>query len=232
MTSEPEPIATVEPDEPQGEISLGILENLIGFRIRRIQNHLSRSFNALLNRDEIRPGVFSALALISANPGMSQKTLAREVGFDKATIVAILDNMERLDWTMRQRSKTDRRRHLLFVTPVGEKALNEMTALARDNEAGDQCFADRCRTPDPAGPARQAVQALLRRPLRIGDLTPPIGSRALSERLASTRNNAASTNPNETTTKAVCSPDAEACAQAPARVSAAPLGARPPGQDA
>ena len=135
MTSEPAPIANAEPDEPQGEISLGILENLIGFRIRRIQNHLSRSFNALLNRDEIRPGVFSALALISANPGMSQKTLAREVGFDKATIVAILDNMERLGWTMRQRSKTDRRRHLLFVTSVGEAALKEMTGLARDNEA-------------------------------------------------------------------------------------------------
>jgi DNA-binding MarR family transcriptional regulator len=135
MTPKPEPIVTFEPDEPHGEISLGILDNLIGFRIRRIQNHLSRSFNALLNRDEVRPGAFSALALIHANPGLSQKTLAREVGFDKATIVAILDNMERLGWTMRQRSKTDRRRHLLFVTPSGETALNAMTALARENEA-------------------------------------------------------------------------------------------------
>jgi DNA-binding MarR family transcriptional regulator len=66
---------------------------------------------------------------------LSQKTLAREVGFDKATIVAILDNMERLDWTMRQRSRTDRRRHLLFVTPVGQKALDQRRALAHVNES-------------------------------------------------------------------------------------------------
>jgi DNA-binding MarR family transcriptional regulator len=153
MTTKPEPIATVEPDEPQGEISLGVLENLIGFRIRRIQNHLSRSFNALLNREEIRPGVFSALALISANPGMSQKTLAREVGFDKATIVAILDNMERLGWTVRRRSTTDRRRHLLFVTPGGEVALGEMTTLARNNEAGVNASLTEAE--------RQTLQALL-----------------------------------------------------------------------
>jgi DNA-binding MarR family transcriptional regulator len=135
MIAKAEPIAPVEDDEPRGEISLGVLDDLVGFRIRRIQNHLSRAFNALLDREEIRPGAFSALALIAANPGLSQKTLAREVGFDKATIVAILDNMERLGWTMRQRSKTDRRRHLLFVTPVGLKALEEMRALAHVNEA-------------------------------------------------------------------------------------------------
>ncbi|MET0337022.1 MAG: MarR family winged helix-turn-helix transcriptional regulator [Caulobacter sp.] len=79
--------------------------------------------------------MFSALALIGANPGLSQKTLAREVGFDKATIVAILDNMERQGWTERRRSSTDRRRHLLFVTAAGAKALEAMTVLARENEA-------------------------------------------------------------------------------------------------
>jgi DNA-binding MarR family transcriptional regulator len=122
-------------DEPKGEINLGILDEIIGFRIRRIQNHLSRSFTALLNQDDLRPGVFSTLALVAANPGLSQKTLAREVGFDKATIVAVLDNMEAKGWTRRQRSTTDRRRHLLFVTPKGQEALDQMAALARRNEA-------------------------------------------------------------------------------------------------
>lgn len=116
-------------------IDLGVLSEVIGFRIRRIQNHLSRSFASLLGRNDIRPGMFSTLALISANPGLSQKTLSREVGFDKASIVLILDNMERLGWTERQRSKTDRRRHHLYVTPEGESALQQMAALARDNEA-------------------------------------------------------------------------------------------------
>ena len=122
-------------DEPKGDINLGILDEIIGFRIRRIQNHLSRSFRDLLNQEDLRPGVFSALALIAANPGLSQKTLSREVGFDKATIVAVLDNMEAQGWTRRQRSTTDRRRHLLFVTPEGQEPLDQMAALVRRNEA-------------------------------------------------------------------------------------------------
>ncbi|WP_369061876.1 MarR family winged helix-turn-helix transcriptional regulator [Caulobacter sp. 73W] len=134
MTTNAKAPAPIDPEEP-AEVTLGVLDNIIGFRIRRIQNHISRSFRARLNSDELRPGVFSALALIGANPGLSQKTLAREVGFDKATIVAILDNMERQGWTERRRSSTDRRRHLLFVTPAGAKALEEMTVLARENEA-------------------------------------------------------------------------------------------------
>lgn len=133
--------STVAPDlsdpvaEPEGEIDLGILSEIIGFRIRRIQNHLSRSLSALLNDPDLRPGVFSTLALIAANPGLSQKTLSREVGFDKASVVAILDNMEARGWTRRQRSTTDRRRHHLFVTPEGETALGRMTELVRQNEA-------------------------------------------------------------------------------------------------
>lgn len=135
MTSTMAPDIPDTLDEPKGEIDLGILNEIIGFRIRRIQNHLSRSFSSLLGDEDLRPGVFSTLALIAANPGLSQKTLAREVGFDKASIVAILDNMEARGWTRRQRSTTDRRRHHLFVTPEGQLALDRMAALARRNEA-------------------------------------------------------------------------------------------------
>ncbi|MDO8379642.1 MarR family winged helix-turn-helix transcriptional regulator [Phenylobacterium sp.] len=117
------------------DVDLGVLKDVIGFRIRRIQNHLSRSFIDRINRKEVRPGVFSALALIAANPGLSQTTLAREIGFDKATVVALLDSLERLGWAERQRSTEDRRRHSLYVTPVGEKALEDLREVAVINEA-------------------------------------------------------------------------------------------------
>ena len=78
------------PEEPSADVDLGILNDVIGFRIRRIQNHLSRSFGERVNRKEVKPGLFSAMALIAANPGLSQTTLSREIGFDKATVVAML----------------------------------------------------------------------------------------------------------------------------------------------
>ena len=120
---------------PDAEIDLGVLRGVLGFRIRRIQNHISRSFLDLIHRTEVKSGMFSALALIASNPGISQITLAREIGFDKATVVTLLDAMEALGWAERRRDAKDRRRHALMITAGGEGALKELQALALANEA-------------------------------------------------------------------------------------------------
>ena len=122
-------------EDPANDVELGVLNNFIGFRIRRIQNHLSRAFSERIADKEVRPGLFSALALIAANPGLSQTTLAREIGFDKATVVALLDALEKLQWAERRRSPDDRRRHSLYITPKGEKALANLCDIAEANEA-------------------------------------------------------------------------------------------------
>jgi len=116
-------------------VSLGVLEELVGFKLRRIQNHLSRRFYEGLDRRHVRPGGFSALALISANPGISQTQLAREMGFDKALIVGLLDSLETAGWAERRRSTEDRRRHELRTTPAGETALSDLLGMAVANEA-------------------------------------------------------------------------------------------------
>ncbi|CAL1692159.1 hypothetical protein MMB232_02318 [Brevundimonas subvibrioides] len=115
---------------------LGILTPLLGFRMRRIHNHLTRSFSERLGDQALRPGGFSALGLMAANPGMSQKMLSDELGQDKATVVALLDELERRGWAERRRDVADRRRHHLFITPAGETALAWMAKEAVDNERG------------------------------------------------------------------------------------------------
>ncbi|MCR5879820.1 MarR family winged helix-turn-helix transcriptional regulator [Phenylobacterium sp. J367] len=130
----PRPAPATNPDEDIVDVDLGVLNDVIGFRLRRIQNHLSRGFSDRIARKEIKPGSFSALALIAANPGLSQTTLSREIGFDKATVVAILDALEDLGWAERKRSIADRRRHALYVTRSGEKALQKMLDEAHANE--------------------------------------------------------------------------------------------------
>lgn len=121
-------------DPAHSEINLGVLNDVIGFRLRRIQNELSRTFGDRVGRKELRPGCFSALALIAANPGLSQTALSREIGFDKATVVAIIDTIENLGWAERRRSPDDRRRHSLFITPKGEKSLLRLRGVAMTNE--------------------------------------------------------------------------------------------------
>ena len=119
-------MSAAAPSPDQDDIDLGLLNEVLGFRLRRIQNHLARGFTS---------GVFSALALIEANPGLSQTALASETGFDKATVVAIVDALERLGWAERGQHKGDRRRRALAITPVGRESLSELRDICVANEA-------------------------------------------------------------------------------------------------
>jgi DNA-binding MarR family transcriptional regulator len=116
------------------KLSRGIVEEMVGFRFRRIQNEIGRRFKQRISRAEVNTGTFSALALIDANPGLSQSELASEIGMDRATIVALLDALETNGWARRTRDKADRRRHSLGITPAGRKELARLAALALQNE--------------------------------------------------------------------------------------------------
>lgn len=107
------------------DLSLGTLGEFVGFRLRRIQNQLSRDFMAATAEHKLRGGLFSALAIIAANPGLSQISLAREIGLDKSLAVATVDDLEKRGWAERRRSTVDRRRHALYVTPAGKAFLED-----------------------------------------------------------------------------------------------------------
>jgi DNA-binding MarR family transcriptional regulator len=122
-------------DAPVRKLSKGAVEDLIGFRFRRIQNEMSRRFKQRIARVDVNPGMFSAMALIQANPGLSQSELAAEIGMDRATVVALLDALEKNGWARRTRDSVDRRRHSLSITPQGGRELARLEQLARENEA-------------------------------------------------------------------------------------------------
>ena len=121
--------------------NLGTLNHVLGFRLRRIQTHLAKALVGRLSQvpavagSVVRTGEFSALALVAANPGMSQIQLAGVGGFDKTAVVAMVDDLEAKGWVLRQRAPDDRRRHTLHVTPAGEAMLIELTKIAQANEA-------------------------------------------------------------------------------------------------
>lgn len=116
------------------EVSLGRLGDFVGFRLRRVQNQLSRNFAAMTAQQGLRSGLFSSLAIISANPGISQVDLSREVAMDKSVAVSIVDELEASGWALRKRSESDRRRHALFITPAGQAHLDELFALVERAE--------------------------------------------------------------------------------------------------
>lgn len=122
------------PNSDGDELNLGRLGEFVGFRLRRVQNQLSRDFAAATSHLNLRSGLFSSLALISANPGISQNELSKNVGLDKSVTVTIVDELERRGWASRERSQTDRRRHALFVTDAGEQQLGELFDILEGTE--------------------------------------------------------------------------------------------------
>jgi DNA-binding MarR family transcriptional regulator len=102
-------------------VDLDCLPTLLGFNIRRAQIALWRDFNRNVAEGFVRPGVFSALLLANANPGIAQIEIGNQLGIDKASVVTLVDRMEDAGWVTRKRSTDDRRRQGIFLTPAGVK---------------------------------------------------------------------------------------------------------------
>jgi DNA-binding MarR family transcriptional regulator len=118
-----------------GPLDLGVLNDLLGFRFRRIQNHLAKAFMDDARHGDLKAGMFSIMALIAANPGLSQGQLAQEAGIDRTALVFMLDDLEESGLAVRVRAKSDRRKHALHVTDKGAKALQSLTEAAHFAEA-------------------------------------------------------------------------------------------------
>ena len=110
------------------------MSRFLGFRLRRVQNQLSRDFTARTREWGLRQGMFSALEVIAANPDISQTGLSREVGLDKSVMVAMVDELEARDWVKRTRSTNDRRRYKLAITQKGKDTLDALFAELETTE--------------------------------------------------------------------------------------------------
>jgi len=127
---------TVSEAEAHGVLPLrpGALVNRVGYRTRLMQSVLADRVVAGFTPYMMKPGSYTTMALMSANPGCSQTELARAGGLDKSAIVAILDQLEERNLAIRGRSREDRRRNALFLTAQGEALVSEMAAVAHASE--------------------------------------------------------------------------------------------------
>lgn len=112
-------------------VDLGCLPRLLGFNLRRAHQCSWRQYVAVIGERDIRPGLFSLLVLVGANPGIAQIELGTHLGIDKASIVALLDRLEKAGMLTRRRSTLDRRRQGIHLTDRGAEALDSLVAEVR-----------------------------------------------------------------------------------------------------
>jgi DNA-binding MarR family transcriptional regulator len=123
-----------KPRSPSRQIDTDILHTLLGYNVRRAQIVLWRDFARTVAEGEIRPGMFSALALARANPGIAQVELSSELGVDKASMVALIDRLEDAGWILRTRSSEDRRRQGITLTAAGERTYKSLKREMLEHE--------------------------------------------------------------------------------------------------
>jgi DNA-binding MarR family transcriptional regulator len=116
------------------DIDLGDLPQHIGYIVRRAQvaifQHIIRAMAPL----NVRPGQFSVLMVIEANPGLKQTAISEALGIRRANLVSLVGELERRGWVQRAAVTGDRRAQGLRLTSRGRAALARLKVLAARHE--------------------------------------------------------------------------------------------------
>jgi len=97
-------------------LELGVLPQLLGYRLRLAQQAVFRDYAASVG--ELSPGRAGMLLLIEANPGVPQGRLAEAMRLERSTMVGVVDSLEERGLIERRRG-SDRRTNGLWLTRLG-----------------------------------------------------------------------------------------------------------------
>ncbi|RJF98576.1 MarR family winged helix-turn-helix transcriptional regulator [Noviherbaspirillum saxi] len=115
-------------------INYDILDDLVGYAVRRAQLSIYEDFAASLAAEDITPQRFSSLVIIGNNPGISQTRLAEVMGIARSGVVSIIDRFEASGLVERQASG-DRRSYNLHLTKEGQKQLKRYKKAVENHDS-------------------------------------------------------------------------------------------------
>lgn len=119
-----------DPDRPDP----GLLPELVGYHVRRAQLSIFADFARSMTGFDLTPGQFGVLALLSANPGLTQSGLGRAIGIERSSVVAVIDRLEKRDLVVRGKADGDRRANALSLSAEGVRLFREASRRVRAHE--------------------------------------------------------------------------------------------------
>jgi DNA-binding MarR family transcriptional regulator len=102
-------------------LDYGVLDELLGYQLRRAQVAMFAAFHEATRGVDITPPRFTALVMIGSNPGMSQTALGNVLGIARSGAMLLTDWFEGRGLVERRRRPNDGRAWGLHLTPKGER---------------------------------------------------------------------------------------------------------------
>ena len=106
------------------------------FLMKRLGFKLKDQSMAAYEKAGLHPYHHAVLAVLDEGSRETQGAIADALGYDRGQLVGLLDELEERSLVERRRDPSDRRRHLVRLTPEGKRALAKLRALARELEDG------------------------------------------------------------------------------------------------
>jgi len=114
-----------------------VLDELLGYALRRAQVGMFLAFHAATRGQDITPPRFTALVIVGANPGIGQSALGQVLGIARSGAMMLADWMEERGLVERRRRPNDGRAWGVHLTARGEKLVAAMKrrVIAEDRKS-------------------------------------------------------------------------------------------------
>ena len=106
----------------------------MGYHLRRAQIRFFNDYENSMGGVQITPGQFGVITLIAANPGLTQSTLARAIGIERFTMVAVIDVLESRSLVERRPSPVDGRSYALVLSDEDSDMLEQLKPMVLEHE--------------------------------------------------------------------------------------------------